>query len=199
MARTAAILCLLVVCIMMLGADTAQARGLLGQRYASGQLTFTRPGDATLRAIDNSVWGFAATGNFPATDRVDVTASVSRRSLEGHGIDIDTSAFLGGVNVMLSPLDPVCPFIIGRIGLVDTNPGDTDPLISLGAGVQYDFTAAAALTPSLVYTHVDDYDDVILGLEGNYWFTDRVFGIGSLAVGIDDEDVGFMIGAGVEF
>jgi hypothetical protein len=183
----------------MIGAETAQARGLLGVRYGTAQVTVTRPGDSALRDIDDSVWGFMGTVNIPATDRIDFSASVSRRSFEGGGTDIDTAVFLGGVNVALSPLDPVCPFIIGRIGLVDTDPGDTDPLISFGVGVQYDFTEEAALTPSLVFTHVDDYDDVILGLEANYWFNDRIFGIGGLAIGIDDEDIGLMFGAGLEF
>ena len=199
MARIAAVVCLMVVCVVFLPVETAQARGLLGEQFAAAQLSFTRPGDAILRDIDDSVWGFGARVNVPATERIDFSASLARTSLEGGSTDIDTSTFLVGVNVMLSPLKPVCPFIIGRLGLLDTNPGDTDPMISLGAGVQYDFMENAALTPSLVFTHADDYDDVILGLEGNYWFTDKVFGIAGLAVGIDSEDVGLTIGAGMRF
>jgi len=184
---------------MMVGAETTQARGLLGQRYAAGLFSVTRPGNKMLRAIDDSVFGFGATVNFPTTDRVDTIVAFNRQNFEGGGTDIDTTMLAGGVNVMLSPLDPFCPFVIGRVGFSTADPGDTDAMISLGLGAQYDVAANAALTPSIVYTHVDDYDDVILSIEGNYWFTDRIFGVTGLGVGVDKEDIAFTIGAGVSF
>jgi hypothetical protein len=191
-------LSVLAACILATGSSPADARGLLGEPYGSFRLGTTRPGESAVRAIDNSILGFGAGVNWPVDNNIDLNFSFSREKLSGAGLDVKSTAFTVGANVFASPRDRVCPFLIGRFGLFDTAPGGTDPLVAFGGAVQFDLTREAALTPSLVFVHAGD-GDVILSGEGNYWFTDRVFGLAGIAIGLDEGDVAFTLGAGLHF
>ena len=54
----------------------ASAQGLLGERYVNVQASFVRPGNDIVRAIDDSVLDISANLNIPASENVDVTASL---------------------------------------------------------------------------------------------------------------------------
>ncbi|MBN1362106.1 MAG: hypothetical protein JW993_16040 [Sedimentisphaerales bacterium] len=199
MARDVTRLVVTTVCITALGASAVDARGLLGERYGSLQLGVTRPGNSRLRSIDSSVIGFGAGLNVPVTGNVDLAFVVSREELSGGLVDVESTSFQGGANYLISPESQTCPFLIGRLGIVDTSPGDSDPMIALGGGIEFDLNDKAALTPSLVFVHIDDADDLILSGEGNYWITERVFGLAGLGIGLDEGDIVFTIGAGLQF
>jgi len=199
MVRNATRLVATVVCIIGLGSSAVEARGLLGERYGSLHLGVTRPGNSRLREIDSSVIGFGASMNLPVTGNVDLNFALSREELDGGTFEIDLTSFQGGVNYLISPESETCPFLIGRLGIVDTSPGDSDPMIALGGGIEFGLNDKTALTPSLVFMHVDDADDLILSGEGNYWITESVFGVAGLGIGLDEGDIVVTLGAGVRF
>jgi hypothetical protein len=179
------------------------ARGLLGERYGSLYLGMTRPGDSTIRSIDSAVVGFGADLNLPLKEDIDLNFSISHQELDGdtalgQSVNVDTTAFIGGANLLLQPGEKVCPFAIGRVGIVDVD-GDTEGMIALGGAVQVDLTKDAAVTPSLVFHHIDDTDDLVLGADGNLWLSDSVFAIAGIAVGFDEGDLIFTLGAGLAF
>lgn len=199
MVRRVAILGLLAGCTVALGPTTAHARGLLGERYASVQLGLTRPGNSRLRGIDSSVFGFGAGLNWPVAERVDLNVAFTREELDGRTFDITSTAVIGGANYLIWPDGRTCPFLAGRLGIVDADPGGSDPLIAFGGGLQFDVNEKAALTPSLTFIHVDDASDVVLAGEGNYWITDRFFGLAGLGFGLDEGDIVLTVGAGLQF
>lgn len=198
MARKATLLCWVGLGIIAMGSATVSARGLLGERYGTLQLGVTRPGDSAVRAIDSSIFGFGAGMNWPMDRHVDLNIAFARDEFSGNGDDVKSTAFMVGANVFRSPRDKVGPFLIGRFGIFDTTDGTTEPFVALGGAVQFDLTPEAAVTPGLVYVNTDK-SDLILAVRGNYWFTDRFFGLTGVALGLDKGDLTLTLGAGVEF
>jgi len=202
--RKRTILVLVILTSLMGTQRAATARGLLGERYAGIQFGITRPGDSLVRNIDSSVIGLGVELNLPASDSVDLAFSFSHQELDGtaawgRNVSVDTNAFLGGANLLLSPDQKTCPFLIGRFGVVDMDNADTEPMIVVGGGVQLDITETGAVTPSLVFQHVDDVDDVVLSVEGNKWFSDNFVGLAGIGVGFDEGDLMFTFGVGLAF
>ncbi len=198
-------LSVLVVCTMIgLSLKNVSARGLLGERYGGLSVSMTRPGDDFLRSIDNSVISYGANLNLPVHEKVDVTLAVSHQEFEGNlagwgEISIGTTTFLAGANVLLRPDQKYCPFVIGRAGVVDVDDGDSEAIIMLGGGIEMDLTENAAVTPSLVFEHVDDINEFVLELDGNLWFTENFFGLAGIGYGLDEGDVMFGFGVGLSF
>jgi len=202
--RKRTILVLWVLGVVVSVQSAAVARGLLGERYANVQFGVTRPGDSLVRSIDSSVIGFGAGLNLPVKDNVDLTFAFSHQELDGDtwwggDVSVDSNAFLGGANLLLRPGQETCPFLIGRFGLVDSDAVDTEPMIALGGGVQFDVSENGAVTPTLVFEHVDDVDDLVLGVDGNVWFSDKFVGLAGVAVGFDEGDLAFTLGVGFAF
>ncbi len=195
----------LALCLSIVPARTVSARGLLGERYANLQFGITRPGNSAARAIDDSAVGVGAGLNWPVNDSVDLNFAFAHQEFAGRSVwgsyrDIETNSLIGGANLLVSPGEQTCPFLAGRFGLVHSNgSNDIDPLVALGGGVQFDLTDSAAVTPSLIFHHVDETDDLVLSLDGNLWIAEDLVALGGVGVGFDEGDLLFTLGVGLAF
>ncbi len=219
MARRSSILTLLALCLSACYPVVVQGRGLLGERYVDVLIGVTKPGDDVLEELDNSIMLFGAELNWPLRRDVDLNVSASHEEIDGTLSDAfgvarlqaQFTSVLVGANFQFRPEEKVNPFLIGRFGLVHTQieeregalgtdiQTETDAGVVLGAGVEFDLNKDAAVTPSLTYQRAGDADDVILGADVNVWFTDALFALGGLAIGFEEADLTFFIGAGLGF
>jgi len=186
------------VCAIVALCETASARGLLGERYASAFFGLTKFGDSMM---DSTGTGFGAGLNLPVDERLDLNFALSHQEIDRDvwwSDDIDATTFLGGANIVVKPGEKYCPFIIGRLGVIDVD-SDKEGMFALGGAVEVDLTEETAVTPSLVFEHADDTNDIVLGVDGNYWFTKRFFALAGCAIGFDDGDFAFTLGAGFNF
>jgi opacity protein-like surface antigen len=209
----------LLVFVSVCASSSVQACGLLGERYASALVGFTRPGNDWLDNVDDSILHLGAGLNWPVRDDLDVVVSLSHQRLDGTAyslmggsdrLEATTTGVFAGVNLQLRPGESVNPFLIGRMGLVRSEGeregpagtdswDDTDGALAAGAGVQFDAAKDVAVAPSFVYHRTGGADDISLGTEVSLCLAERIFGLGGLSVGFHEGDVSFFLGAGLKF
>jgi opacity protein-like surface antigen len=129
-------------------------------------------------------------------------------------VDVEAVTMLGGVTYHFRPDQKTDPFILGRVGVtrskiersewsMEGDSSDNGVAIALGGGVQLMASEDFSVRPSLTYERVDldvgDADNVVLGADLNYWFTQHVFALGGLGVALEHRDVTLFLGLGIGF
>lgn len=163
--------------LMALAAANAHARGLLGERYASVSVSASRPGEASVRAFDDTVMSGSAGVNVPLAPNWDVGVGGKFTQLKGKsgGISVDTDstgAWVAGA-LHLAPAHRFDPSMSAGLGYAHTTSEATSPTrhrkvtldetyAHMEAGAQFQFGRGFSLYPYMDYVkwlNSDDLDD----------------------------------------
>ena len=194
-----------------LAAPSAQAAGLLGERYVSALVGQVHTGDDHLQDYDDTYFALEGKVNVPVAEHVDLGFRYGRESLDGshHGTDLEETeqVYLGEATYHFRPEDHhYNPFVRVRAGMVSTEvdeDGDShsedDAAYAVAAGADLGIGEHAAVAPEVAYRVVDGDGEVIAGAEANYWLGERAFLLAKVDYRNDEGDFGYFAGAGYHF
>ena len=205
---------LLIGLVTGVAAQSGLAEGLLGKRYAEFEIGLMRPGKSSVRDIDSSVLLLGAGVNVPVDPNIDAKFDVSYAELDGRAGGVkfksQATALQAGLAYHFMPNEEVNPFVGVSAGFVYSEAkvsgfgarekdDDTDFLLNVGAGVEFDVHEQVAIRPEVAYIKVGSDDDFVAGVSANYWINEAMFaGLGT-SYAFDDGDITWSVGFGIGF
>jgi hypothetical protein len=215
---------LLLSFVVLFAADSALARGFLGERFISIRGGIIRPGDDEVRDIDDSIVTGGVGVNVPMSEQLDIRARASYSKLDG---DEDADTVMGpvpvsvevegysigvGADMHFKPDDQVDPFVGVTVGLrrskaeanvsalgITDEAEEEDASLTVTVGAEVDVSASAAVTGVVGYQLEDESnDDGFAEVAFNIWLSEMVGLYVSGGIAFDDEDTryggGLLIG-----
>ncbi len=202
--------------LLFANAVPANARGLMNERFASIGYGIFKPGDDSIKDIDDSITAIIAQVNIPMNERVDLNFSFSQQKLEGTdpiGDSYEVTSDAIGISAyytLESKLENMKPYIFGGLSRVSSDVNatigglpysdeQTDTGYNIGLGLEKNLTASAAATASISYETIDSESDIGVNVFLNNWFTDTLGAVLGAGYYTDDGDMLFHVAVTIGF
>lgn len=196
-------------------AQSGFAQGLLGKRHIGFGISMTNPGNGTLSNFDNSIFGFGGGLNIPITSNIDAGFNLSHSEISGKylGLTLEGSntSYLGNALYHFRPDQKIDPYIGFQAGIVSmdakienvfgfgTSNRENEFAFIINNGLEIDLSESLAVSPSIGYQRIDDFDDFLAHLGLSLWFTELLFGTLSATYAFDEGDFKYSAGFGFPF
>ena len=203
--RRTGLMVVAVLMISLLAVPAAHADGLMGKSYMSAGAGIMKPGDATVKAIDDSVLALAFTWQLRIDPHIDGAISYSHLHMDGTSggssyEDVD-GTLTATILYHFSPRESYDPYISASFLRATTDPklggvsqGSTeDTGFGFEVGAELDMNEAFTIAPYIGYSDIADTTDTALGVSGIYWLSEQFALVGQLEFMTKDGDVLFGI------
>lgn len=216
-------ICLLtaVISAIFSGAQTADAQGLLGERYFKANVGFIVLSDRELGDVLGTGLTLSGALNIPCTENLDFFFSIGHERFDGDTvimsvpIEIDASqtSVLGGTTYHFAPQQRWDPFVGTAIGVgivrvearVPSLPSLPDSQIDETgfrwdgfAGVEIDLSETVAIAPIISYSNIEN-EHFRLRLRLSHWFSENAFETLTAGSVLDEGDFFMHAGFGLAF
>jgi opacity protein-like surface antigen len=203
------------ILVMGIATQSVSAQGLLGKRFISFGISQINPGNENLSDFDNSIFGAGGGLNVPINPNMDAGFgfSYSRAAGTAMGIDYEgtNKAYIGDIHFHFKLCEKVKPFVGIHAGIITIEEeaknifgigmSDRDDEFAIGIchGLEVVLSESLAVSSSIAYERVGDFDDLSTGIGLSLWFNEFLFGTLSTSYAFDAGDITYSAGFGFGF